>query len=83
LFEALCIALIGGLLGCLAVMPLNNFTTGTMNWSTFSYLSFAFKITPPLLGMGVAFALVMGVAGGVPPALRAARAPVVVALREL
>jgi putative ABC transport system permease protein len=83
LFEALCIALIGGLLGCLAVMPLNNFTTGTMNWSTFSYLAFAFKITPPLLGMGVAFALVMGVAGGVPPALRAARAPVVVALREL
>jgi len=83
MFEALCIASIGGLLGCLGVLPLNNLTTGAMNWQTFSYLAFAFKITPPLLGLGVAFALLMGIAGGVPPALRAARAPVVVALREL
>jgi putative ABC transport system permease protein len=82
-FEALCIALIGGLLGCVGVLPLNNLTTGAMNWSTFSYLAFAFRITPVLLAAGLAFALVMGLVGGVPPALRAARAPVVVALREL
>jgi putative ABC transport system permease protein len=82
-FEALCIALIGGLLGCVGVLPLNNLTTGAMNWSTFSYLAFAFRITPVLLAAGLAFALVMGLVGGVPPALRAARAPIVVALREL
>lgn len=83
LVEATCIALLGGLLGCVAVLPLNNLTTGAMNWSTFSYLAFAFQITPSLLAGGIAFALLMGVVGGVPPALRAARLPVVVALREL
>lgn len=82
-FEALCIALIGGLLGCVAVLPLNGFTTGTMNWQTFSHLAFAFRVTPALLAGGVVFALLMGIVGGVPPAVRAARARVAVALREL
>lgn len=81
--EALCIALLGGTLGCLAVLPLNRLTTGAMNWQTFSYLAFAFRITPPLLAAGIAFSLVMGLVGGVPPAIRAARLPVVAALREL
>jgi putative ABC transport system permease protein len=83
LFEALLIALIGGLLGCIAVLPLNGFTAGTMNWQTFSHLAFAFKITPLLLGLGLAFALLMGLVGGVPPAIRAARRPIAFALREL
>jgi putative ABC transport system permease protein len=82
-FEALCIALVGGVLGCVAVLPLNGFTTGTMNWQTFSHLAFAFRITPALLAGGVIFALLMGIVGGVPPAVRAARARVAVALREL
>jgi len=82
-FEALCIALVGGLLGCIAVLPLNGLTTGTMNWQTFSHLAFAFRVTPALLIGGVIFALAMGVAGGVPPAIRAARARIAVALREL
>lgn len=81
--EALCLALIGGLLGCVAVLPLNGLTTGTMNWQTFSHLAFAFRVTPPLLAAGLAFALLMGLAGGVPPALRAARQPIAAALREL
>ena len=83
MIEALCIALIGGILGCLGVLPLNNMTTGAMNWSTFSYLAFAFQVSPLLLTAGLVFALLMGLVGGVPPALRAARLPVVVALREL
>ena len=45
-FEALCIALVGGVLGCLAILPLNGLTTGTMNWQTFSHLAFAFRVTP-------------------------------------
>jgi len=81
--EALLISLVGGLLGCLVVLPLNGFTTGTINWQTFSHLAFAFKVTPDLLLAGVAFALLMGLVGGVPPAVRAARLPVAVALREL
>ena len=53
LFEALCIALVGGLIGCVAVLPLNDLTTGTMNWQTFSHLAFAFRVTPLLLVSGV------------------------------
>jgi putative ABC transport system permease protein len=83
LFEALLISFVGGLLGCLAVLPLNGLTTGAMNWQTFSHLAFAFKITPVLLVIGVAFALAMGVLGGMPPAIRAASRPVAHALRDL
>jgi putative ABC transport system permease protein len=81
--ESLFIAFAGGVLGCLAVLPMNGFTTGTMNWQTFSHLAFAFRITPALLAEGVVFAMLMGLIGGVPPAIRAARRPVAVALREL
>jgi putative ABC transport system permease protein len=83
IFEALFISLIGGLVGCAAVLPLNGFTTSTMNMQTFSHLAFAFRVTPLLLAIGIGFALLMGLVGGVPPAIRAARRPVVLALREL
>ena len=83
LFVALLISFTAGLIGCLAVLPLNGLTTNTMNWQTFSNLAFAFKITFDLLVMGVLFALVMGVLGGLLPAIRAAISPVAVALREL
>src|SRR5262249_28129538 len=81
--EALCISLVGGLLGCIVVLPLNGLTTGTLNWQTFAHLAFAFRITPALLTGGVVLALVMGLVGGVPPAIRAARAQIAVTLREL
>jgi putative ABC transport system permease protein len=83
LFEALLISIIAAVIGCLAVLPLNGLTTSTMNFQTFSNLAFAFKITLGLLVMGLIFALVMGVLGGLLPAIRAARRPVAVALREL
>jgi len=82
-FEALMISLIGGLIGCLAVLRLNGLTTSTMNFQTFSNLAFAFKITPALLLGGICFALVMGFLGGILPAIRAALLPVATALREL
>jgi putative ABC transport system permease protein len=83
LFESIVIAAAGGILGCLLVLPVNGVTTGTINWQTFSHLSFAFRITPDLLVLGLGFALVMGVLGGLPPAIRAARANVAVTLRAL
>ena len=81
--ESLFIAFVGGMLGCLVVLPMNGFTTATINWQTFSHLAFAFRITPGLLARGIIFALVMGLVGGVPPAVRAVRRPVAVALRGL
>jgi putative ABC transport system permease protein len=83
MIEALLISLMGGLLGAVAVLPLNGLTTGAMNWQTFSHLAFAFRITPFLLGLGLVFALLMGVLGGFFPALRAARRPVAPALRAM
>ena len=81
--EALLIAFVGGLVGCLAVLPLNGLTTGAMNLQTFSHVAFAFKITTELLVKGIVFALVMGIIGGFLPAMRAASMPVASALREL
>lgn len=83
MIEALLIAAIGGVVGCLAVLPLNGFTTSTLNFQTFSSIAFAFRITPALLGGGMIFALLMGLVGGTPPALRAARRPITSALRGL
>jgi putative ABC transport system permease protein len=81
--EALLIAFVGGLIGCVAVLPLNGLTTGAMNLQTFSHMAFAFKITPELLVKGIIFALAMGVVGGLLPAIRAAAQPVAAALRSL
>jgi putative ABC transport system permease protein len=83
IFEAIFIALVGGLIGSIAILPLNGLTTSALNWQTFSHLAFAFRVTPALLGIGILFALLMGVIGGVPPAIRAARRPIAFALREL
>jgi len=83
LVEALLISFVGGAIGCAAVLPLNGFTTGAMNWQTFSHLAFAFQVTPHLLLGGIVFALAMGVAGGMVPAIHAALRPVAAALRAL
>ena len=74
---------LAGLIGSIAILPLNGLTTSALNWQTFSHLAFAFRVTPALLGIGILFALLMGVIGGVPPAIRAARRPIAFALREL
>lgn len=81
LSEAAIIALLGGLLGCLFALPINGIATSTTNWQSFSEVAFAFRVTPTLLVYGVVFAVVMGVIGGLFPAWRAARLPVVQALR--
>jgi putative ABC transport system permease protein len=78
--ESVFLALVGGALGCLLAFPMNNYSTGT--GSGFSELAFAFKITPPTLIIGLSFAALMGIFGGLLPAFRAARMPITSALRE-
>lgn len=84
LVESLVLALVGGALGAvLAYAAFDGFRTATMNWQTFSQVAFAFQVTPALLTQGIFYALLMGLVGGLFPAIRAARLPVATALREL
>ena len=84
LAEALGLAAIGGVIGgIVAYVAFNGYQTSTMNWQTFSQVAFAFAVTPALLVQGLAYALVMGLVGGLLPAIRAARLPISSALRDL
>ena len=84
MIESLLLALAGGLLGGgLAYLAFNNFHTSTMNWQSFSQVTFAFRVTPELLVRGIAWSAMIGVIGGLVPAIRAARLPIAAALREL
>src|SRR6266567_4441971 len=77
------ITILGGFVAAIMAIGAVFGALNTMYFQTFSNLAFAFKITFDLLWMGVVFALIMGVLGGMPPAVRAARLPVATALREL
>jgi putative ABC transport system permease protein len=84
LTESAVLALVGGLLGGgLAWAAFDGFQTSTINFKSFSQVAFAFRVTPTLLGQGLFCALVMGLLGGILPAIRAARLPITSALREL
>ena len=83
LFESLLLAGLGGLVGCLLVLPLNNITTGIGSFVTFSEIAFNFRVNAQIMLIGVAFALVMGAVGGLFPARMAARKEILVALREI
>jgi putative ABC transport system permease protein len=82
LIESVCLAVIGGVLGCLLSLPINGLATGTTNFQTFSEIVFYFTITPDLMLRGLIFAAVMGALGGFLPALSAARQPILQALRQ-
>lgn len=82
LIEALLLALLGGGVGgALAWIYCDGASVSTLNFSTFSQVAFDFRVTPRLLVQGLSWALVIGTAGGLLPAIRAARLPVTVALR--
>jgi putative ABC transport system permease protein len=82
--ESLALGAIGGVVGGLgAYVAFNGYQTSTINFQTFSQVAFAFRVTPGLLGLGLAYALLMGLIGGLLPAVRAARLPIPSALREL
>jgi putative ABC transport system permease protein len=84
LAESLVLGALGGLIGGgAAYLGFNGYQTSTMNFQTFSQVAFAFRVTPELLGLGLFYALSMGLVGGLLPAIRAARLPIPAALREL
>src|SRR3989304_556130 len=84
LLESTVLALVGGALGgAAAYFGFNGFTTSTINWQSFTQVAFAFAVTPKLLVQGLIYSLLMGLIGGLFPAIRDARIPAAAALREL
>jgi len=84
IMESILLGLLGGLIGgAVAYLAFNNFHTSTMNWQSFSQVAFAFRVTPALLFQGFFYSVVIGLVGGLFPAIRAARTSVAAALREL
>ena len=83
LVESLLLSMLGGILGCVLVLPLNNVTTGVGSFVTFSEIAFNFRVDPASMITGIAFAMVVGAIGGLFPARMAAHKDVLVALREV
>jgi putative ABC transport system permease protein len=81
--ESLLLALLGGVLGCLLALPLDNITTGVGSFVTFSEIAFNFHVTPAIMLTGMTFALIMGALGGLFPARMAAKKEILMALRDI
>jgi len=83
LMESLVLALAGGVIGALgAYLAFNGYSAATMNFQTFSQIAFAFAVTPQLLLNAIILSAMIGLFGGLFPAIRAARLPIATALRE-
>ncbi|HET7293246.1 MAG TPA: ABC transporter permease [Vicinamibacteria bacterium] len=80
--ESMFLAVVAGAIGCLLAVPMHGFSTGTGQTQSFSEIGFDFRITPAIVTAGMAFAALMGLLGGLLPALRGARLPITTALRE-
>ena len=83
MLESVVSSLLGGAIGAaVAWLAFDGYRAATLNWQSFSQVAFAFAVTPALLLGGLLWALLIGVVGGLFPAIRAARLPVSAALRE-
>lgn len=83
MLESVLLAAAGAAAGLFLASFMQTFTISTMNWQSFSELAFTFTLTPPIAAITLAFALAMGVVGGLLPAVRAARLNIVDALRAI
>jgi putative ABC transport system permease protein len=83
LAESVVLSVVGGAVGALAAyLAFNGYQASTINWQTFSQVTFAFAVTPRLLVTAIVTAAVLGLIGGLFPAIRAARLPIAAALRD-
>ncbi|MEO8617041.1 MAG: ABC transporter permease [Luteolibacter sp.] len=81
--ESVLLSILGGAIGAgLAYLLFDGYRASTINWQTFSQVTFAFKVTPGLLGLAIIFATAIGIVGGLFPAIRAARLSIATGLRE-
>jgi len=83
LIEGAFLALIGGVLGCLFSLPMHGYSTATISLESFSESVFQFRITPLLAAKGLLFSIAVGLVGSLFPAMRAARLPVIAALKAV
>ena len=81
MLESTFLALVGGLIGCLVALPTNGISSSA-GGANFAEVAFAFRIAPAALMIGIVFAIVMGIVGGMLPAVKASRLPITTALRE-
>jgi putative ABC transport system permease protein len=79
--ESTLLALTGGMLGCLIAVPANGLSSAA-GGANFAEVAFAFRITAPVLMVGMVLAFLMGLGGGLLPAWRAAHVPITAALRS-
>ena len=83
LVEGMLLGLVGGVVGgALAYLLFNGIETSTLG-SNFAQVAFSFRVTPELLTRGAVYALLMGLFGGLLPAIRAVRMPIASSLRQL
>ena len=84
LVEAMILGAIGGLVGGLcAYLFLNGITSSTLNFASFSQITYAFTVTPVLMLLGIGYGLLLCLLAGILPGVRAARQPITEGLREL
>lgn len=83
LAESLLLAILGGVIGCLLVLPLNGTTTGVGNFVTFAETDFNLTVTPAIMVAGLVFAMILGAVGGLFPAWNASRKQILTALRQV
>jgi ABC-type lipoprotein release transport system permease subunit len=81
LLEAGLLGLAGWLIGLMPAGLLNFFTLSTVNWASFAELTFRFTLTPGIVLKSLAFGVGMGLLGGLLPAIKAARLPLLEALK--
>jgi putative ABC transport system permease protein len=80
--ESVCLALLGGVVGIFLALPINGMATGVGNFSTFTDVTFKFRITPEAMFLGLAFAAIIGALGGALPAYAASKKDIVQSMRD-
>jgi putative ABC transport system permease protein len=80
--ESVCLSLLGGIVGIFLALPINGVATGVGNFSTFTDITFKFRVSPSAMMWGLAFAAIIGAIGGFLPAYAASKKDIIQAMRD-